>query len=965
MSRPTYNAEGTYALIVGIEQYDFVGTLPGAVASALEFEKWLLGLGVSNAHVIKLLSSLPTKLPTFNNIRAAIEELRSRCGDVLFFYWAGHGAAHELDNTLFFSDSKAAHWTFSVEYLRELLQSKPHENFPLVFGFVDACANAVDPPFQYPRFKFPESTTPDPGKEQFLFFAARPGQIAEYSSIGLFTKELLDELKSYRLPLSLTDFDNLDTKVASRLESLRARPTVYRHFNRRGWVSRWDSEFNDRTLITTYLNRISSEFAHEFDYNFIPLSTQPGTIRPRPLALRLAGERLRESPFPGTFSLPPSRELKPDDRQLPSSPEHFLDSYKRIVLLGPPGAGKSALLRRLCKTFSDSLLNSAEMPSLKRPLPIYAALNRWGDKNIGLLSFLREELSRAGIPQLAERLDTLLREGSIVLLLDGLNELPAASLDKENGLRKDPRLQAIEKLGDENDWLKARCVVSCRINDFSSAPLWRDLHILPLNREQVESFASKLVDDQVAQRFISDLFNETDDPRQSRMRALATTPFFLTRLITYYDKLVSLNPEEKPALNHAQLINFAVNEGFAKMIEKQQLAGVEEAETVRQHLAHLAFNMTEAGFLVRVPRRLASLLLMWGGESHSRYQWAPKVHFLDRNPWKWIYEGTGKPQLTSAQEQEALDFWPKAHATGLIQITSGHHIEFQHQLFQEYFCASFCSVRLHNDKILVQDLGGELSSFDEVWSMWAELDPGLVDELNKRFDLDKGDNSPLAGIRRDCVVRALGLTKDRRATDALMVALKDPEWLVRTRAASALANNPVREAFNSLADALKDPECPFVRSFAAIALGQIGDADAVPSLIRAFEDERDIVAQHHIAEALCRLGRPAVNPLVACLDGEPAVAPLAARALGVIGDRHAVDPLLALVEDTRRDRGLRLEAIRALGELGDRRALGTLERFARDLSDYAISKEAEQAVERVRVVSGLQISPPEDPTLGI
>jgi predicted NACHT family NTPase len=205
-----------------------------------------------------------------------------------------------------------------------------------------------------------------------------------------------------------------------------------------------------------------------------------------------------------------------------------------------------------------------------------------------LLSFLQEELRQAGTPLLAQRLDTFLREGSIVLLLDGLNELPAASFNEKNRFQKDPRVQAIEKLGDQDKWLKTRCIVSCRTNDFSRAPLWQDLHILPLNREQVECFVSELVDDKVARRLISDLFDETDDPRQSRLRALAASPFFLTRLIVYYDRFVSPNSQERPDLNHAQLIKFAAREIFTRMIEKQQLSGDEEAETVRQQRREFA-----------------------------------------------------------------------------------------------------------------------------------------------------------------------------------------------------------------------------------------------------------------------------------------------------------------------------------------------------------------------------------------
>jgi HEAT repeat protein len=107
-----------------------------------------------------------------------------------------------------------------------------------------------------------------------------------------------------------------------------------------------------------------------------------------------------------------------------------------------------------------------------------------------------------------------------------------------------------------------------------------------------------------------------------------------------------------------------------------------------------------------------------------------------------------------------------------------------------------------------------------------------------------------------------------------------------------------------------------VRKSAATALGEIGDPQAVDSLITALEDEDDYVCRA-AAEALGQIGDArAVEPLVAAAvyNWDRGIREAAAKALRQIRDAHAVQLLIAALKD--QDWGAREKAGEALDRLG-------------------------------------------------
>jgi len=113
-----------------------------------------------------------------------------------------------------------------------------------------------------------------------------------------------------------------------------------------------------------------------------------------------------------------------------------------------------------------------------------------------------------------------------------------------------------------------------------------------------------------------------------------------------------------------------------------------------------------------------------------------------------------------------------------------------------------------------------------------------------------------------------------------------------------------------------------VRMGAAEALGEIGDKRAVEPLIQALK--ADSYLQARAAWALGEIGdKRAVKPLIPALQGEldTEVTLYATQTLIKIGE-PAVKPLIQALK--RKDSDVRARAAEALGEIGDKRAVGPL-----------------------------------------
>ena len=667
-------------------------------------------------------------------------------------------------------------------------------------------------------------------------------------------------------------------------------------------------------LVRSYLRAFSDRVAQRYGSPpHIALELERGTRAPAaaPSALSREQEKLRALLEPRFSPVPPDDAGRAEDAgRSVADLWGFVAEHKRVVLLGKPGAGKSTTLRHIVGSLGAPW--STAVADDKMRIPFLVDLSEWHDDALDLVAFLQSWLHRLGQRALARRLPDLMRDGRAVLLLDGLNEIPRLGRDPATGCLDDPRVAAIAALGTRPEWSAVPCVLSCRPRDFAGGPTWHDLYLRDLDDDRVAAFAQAFLHGAphapaLTHDFLRDLSGS------ARLQGVLVNPFFLVKALAYYS-VVRTVPDSL-----ADLLRFSV----AEALERERLD--DRSDELQRRLGRLAFAMAAEGRFGAVDRRAAA--------------WLASDAVLDRYPSDLVLAADVD---LSADVVAADAAWRAAEGAGLL-IATDEEVRFSHQLFQEFLAAH----SLWDRPLTAERLETAASPhFDEIRSLWAGLDPGLVERLVGFL----GDPGP---EMRGATAAVLGSLGDRRAADALARALDDADVIVRERVAVSLAALNDRRAVPVLVEELVSSD-DGARRVAAHLLGRLRDPRAVAPLVQVLEGDGAAFVRAAAATALGLSGDGrAFHPLVRALvgDRERNVSMSAADALGELRDPRAVPDLLARLDDSGVERGV----ARGLLALGDA-ALDPL-------IDVLLHEGRAKRRERAAFVLGLSRRPRVVPTL--
>jgi len=127
-------------------------------------------------------------------------------------------------------------------------------------------------------------------------------------------------------------------------------------------------------------------------------------------------------------------------------------------------------------------------------------------------------------------------------------------------------------------------------------------------------------------------------------------------------------------------------------------------------------------------------------------------------------------------------------------------------------------------------------------------------------------------------------------------------------------------------------------------LGKIGDDRACETLHDFIDGDGDAALQKITLRSLGEIGsEESTQPVADRLAADNyEIRSAAARALGLLGDTRAIDPLADVLEDDEADE-VRASAAWALNQIGTERALDVVSEYADDRA-YIVQSEAEKAV---------------------
>jgi hypothetical protein len=267
-------------------------------------------------------------------------------------------------------------------------------------------------------------------------------------------------------------------------------------------------------------------------------------------------DRKQQSRRSSDFSLPPeqgSSFFQLSDEEIIETYEHdeFLEQViqqgqskksqgKRIAIIGEPGAGKTTLLEAIafCQNLPD--------------LPIWISLGSLGEKSLEeylCQKWLKDALKTSDVTQQQKELENLFKSGEVLLLLDGVDEMPAPS-----------PVEALAKIREQlTGWVAdARVVLTCRVNVWDATV--NTLQGFDTYRTLEFSYGDGNKPDQVRE-FICQWFfkaekpelgeplrEKLDEDRHQRIRDLVKNPLRLSLLCQSWYFCQGNLPETKAAL---------------------------------------------------------------------------------------------------------------------------------------------------------------------------------------------------------------------------------------------------------------------------------------------------------------------------------------------------------------------------------------------------------------------------------
>lgn len=159
--------------------------------------------------------------------------------------------------------------------------------------------------------------------------------------------------------------------------------------------------------------------------------------------------------------------------------DNILDALSETgqgVFLGKPGAGKTTTLWKIA---SDEIIANNQRTRNQRIVPIILRLGFWIEPWKSLQEFIRDKTNVVE-KMLGEGFSELLEQNRVLLVLDGLNEMPVM-WQKDKG-------REIREFLTSNKQMRA--YASCREDDYTDdvrQPL-PELHIQPLNIPRIKTF---------------------------------------------------------------------------------------------------------------------------------------------------------------------------------------------------------------------------------------------------------------------------------------------------------------------------------------------------------------------------------------------------------------------------------------------------------------------------------------------
>ncbi|OYD99359.1 histidine kinase [Nostoc sp. 'Peltigera membranacea cyanobiont' 213] len=196
-----------------------------------------------------------------------------------------------------------------------------------------------------------------------------------------------------------------------------------------------------------------------------------------------------------------------------------------LMVLGGPGAGKSTFVRKI----GLEALKGKKGGFKHACIPVFIELKRFASGNIDIKAFIAEEFRICGFPSPDKFTVKALEEGKLLILLDGLDEVPTKNLTEA--------ISEIQNFVDKYD--KNRFISSCRTAAYrSSFRRFSDVGMADFDDDQIQQFIDNWFHCEADKQAKTGekCWELLQKPEHEAAKELAHTPLLLTFICLVYDR---------------------------------------------------------------------------------------------------------------------------------------------------------------------------------------------------------------------------------------------------------------------------------------------------------------------------------------------------------------------------------------------------------------------------------------------
>ena len=282
--------------------------------------------------------------------------------------------------------------------------------------------------------------------------------------------------------------------------------------------------------------------------------------------------------------------LRPDERK---DGTEIANDKQYLMLLGGPGVGKSTFLRKV----GLEALKGKEGNFAHKCIPVFLELKRFTADHIDIEALIAKEFEICGYPYPEETTKEALESGKLLILFDGLDEVPTANVAKV--------IRKIEDFVDQ--YSKNRFIASCRIAAYTGGfKQFTEVEMADFDDAQIEAYIKNWFDS-TPDRYRHQLDEEVKTADQCwkalnarehyATKELARNPLLLTLLCMVYDN--SQNFPRNRADLYEKALNIFLEEWAAEKRVRQEdsISQYLDVAAEKRMLSEIAAKNFDANYL--------------------------------------------------------------------------------------------------------------------------------------------------------------------------------------------------------------------------------------------------------------------------------------------------------------------------------------------------------------------------------